>query len=86
MTLSVDGKEYYYGITDSKFWKYETILCTRVLTNGQTIMETPSFVAQFHFKQNKFIGEPFLAPDGKQLFFVADYPPDISGCDQDGKQ
>ena len=28
MTLSEDGKEYYYGITDSKNWNYETILCT----------------------------------------------------------
>ena len=77
MTLSEDGKEYYYGITDSKNWNYKTILCTRVLTNGQTVTETPSFVTKFHFKKNPVIGEPFLAPDGRQLFFVADYPPDI---------
>lgn len=77
MTFSVDGKEYYYGITDSKHWNYENILCTRVLTNGQTVTETPSFVTKFHFKKNKIIGEPSLAPDGRQLFFVADNPPDI---------
>ena len=77
ITLSEDGKEYYYGITDSKNWNYETILCTRVLTNGQTVTETPSFVRKFHFKKDKVIGEPFLAPDGKQLFFVANNPPDI---------
>ena len=77
ITLSEDGKEYYYGITDSKNWNYETILCTRVLTNGQTVTETPSFVRKFHFKKDKVIGEPFLAPDGKQLFFVANNQPDI---------
>jgi Tol biopolymer transport system component len=77
MSLSADGKEYYYGITDSKNGNYETILCTRVLTNGQTVTETPSFVTKFHFKKNKFIGEPSLAPDGKQLVFVADNPPHI---------
>ena len=77
MSLSADGKEYYYGITDPKSSNYENILCTRVLTNGQTVTETPSFVTKFHFKKNRFIGEPSLAPDGKQLFFVADYPPHI---------
>lgn len=77
MTFSEDGKEYYYGITGSKDWSYDNILCTRVLTNGQTVTETPSFVTQFHFKNIKFIGEPSLAPDGRQLFFVADFPPDI---------
>ena len=77
VTFSEDGKEYYFGITGSRDWNYETILCTRVLTNGQTVTETPSFATKFHFRKNKFIGEPSLAPDGRQLFFVADFPPDI---------
>ncbi len=77
VTFTEDGKEYYYGVTAAKDWNYDTILCTRVLPDGKTVTETPSFVKNFQFKKSKVIGEPILSPDGKQLFFVANNPPDI---------
>jgi Tol biopolymer transport system component len=32
------------------------------------------FVGNFRFEREKFIDEPFLSPDGRKLFFVADLP------------
>ncbi len=77
VTFSADGREYCYGVTDSKNWNYESILCTRVQADGQAATETPAFVRNFRFQKDKFIGEPMLSADATQLFFVANYPPDI---------
>ncbi len=77
ITMSGDGKDYYYGTADAKEWRYETILHTRVLSGGNTITDTVPFVRNFRFARERFIGEPFLSPDGRKLFFVADLPPDI---------
>lgn len=77
VTLSADGREYYCGLTDSKNWNYETIVRLSTTEDGRTLTEIPSFVKGFSFAKGRFIGEPFLSPDGKRLFFVADYPPDL---------
>lgn len=77
ITMSGDGKDYYYGTADAREWRYETILHTRVMPGGKTLTDTVPFVRNFRFEREKFIGEPFLSPDGRKLFFVADLPPDI---------
>jgi len=77
VTFSEDGREYFIGITSASNWNYESILRTQDLGDGKTVTETPSFVKAFLASGGTFIGEPFLAPDGSQLFFVANYPPDI---------
>ena len=77
ITMSADGKDYYYGTADAREWRYQTILHTRVLPGGKTVTDTVHFARNFRFEREKFIGEPFLSPDGRKLFFVADLPPDI---------
>jgi hypothetical protein len=77
ITMSGNGKDYYYGTADASAWRYEAILHTRLLPGGKTATDTVPFVRNFRFEREKFIGEPFLSPDGRKLFFVADLPPDI---------
>lgn len=68
ITMSGDGKDYYYGTADAKDWRYQAILHTRVLPGSKTITDTVPFVRSFRFEREQFIGEPFLAPDGRKLF------------------
>ncbi len=76
LTLSPDGKEHYFTTTDSELWRYESI--ARVRHHGnEAVVDTPQFVTDFNYENQWFIGEPMLAPDNEQLFFIADYPPDI---------
>lgn len=77
MTFSADAREYFFGVTDAANWNYESILRTEDLGDGHFVTDTPSFVKEFRDGGGSFIGEPFLAPDGSRLFFVANYPPDI---------
>ena len=77
ITFTPDGTEYYYGTTDSKEWWYRSILRTRVLPGGGTVTDTPAIIKNFSFAKQPFIGEPFLSPDGGELYFVAGIQPDI---------
>ena len=76
LTMSPDGKEHLFTVTDSELWIYESIL--RVRNNGvKIVVDTPSFVTNFKYKSQQFIGEPMISPDNQNLFFIADYPPNI---------
>jgi hypothetical protein len=77
ITFSANGREYYYGTTDKEDWWYRSILRTRVLKNGTIVTDTPDIIKNFAFVKDRFIGEPFLSPDGSELFFVAGFQPDI---------
>jgi hypothetical protein len=78
ITATADGKEWYYGITDSKEWWYRSILRMQVVEDGSTKTDTPAFVRNFHAgKSSVFIGEPVLSADGSELYFVAGWKPDI---------
>ncbi len=76
LTMSASGDEYYITQTDAREWRYDRILRVRWI-DGTHVLDTPQFVWDFSFKDERFIGEPMLSPTGDQLFFVADYPPDL---------
>lgn len=76
LTMSPDGKEQLFTITDSALWRYERILRVRKLQHEIRI-DTPQFVLDFEYKNQWFIGEPMISPDNRNLYFVADYPPNI---------
>ena len=75
LTISNQGKEHYFTITNSEEWRYETIL--RVKNQGNIQIDTPNFVKNFKFTNEKFIGEPMIVPNNQELFFVADFPAKI---------
>ncbi|HAP62033.1 MAG TPA: hypothetical protein DCR93_21885, partial [Cytophagales bacterium] len=77
ITLSPDGREHYLTQTDAELWRYERILRISQSTDGEWTLDTPQFVKDFTYTNVWFIGEPMLTPDGQQLHFVADYPPDL---------
>ena len=74
ITMSPSGKEVLLGQTDSAMWRYERILRIKKLEHKITI-DTPQFVKDFKYEHNWFIGEPMISPDNKDLYFVADLPP-----------
>ncbi|NET35257.1 MAG: hypothetical protein F6K19_25055 [Cyanothece sp. SIO1E1] len=76
LTMSPDGKEQLFTITDSALWRYERMLRVRILQH-EILVDTPQFVLDFQYKNQWFIGEPMISPDNRNLYFVADYPPDI---------
>jgi len=75
LTISNKGKEHYFTVTDSELWRYESIL--RVKNHNKIQIDTPSFVKNFEFNNERFIGEPMIAPNNQELFFVADFPSKI---------
>jgi hypothetical protein len=78
ITFSKDGKEYYYGLTSSREWWYETIIRTRILENGKAVTDTLPFIKNLNHAGGKlFVGEPLLTLDGKKLFFLSDIPTNI---------
>jgi hypothetical protein len=77
ITFAPDGREYYYGTTDSQEWWYRSILRTRIQKDGTAVTDTPAIIKNFVFVKDRFIGEPFLSPDGNTLYFVAGLQPDI---------
>ena len=76
LSMSADGNEHYFTITDSTLWRYERILRIVRTSNGIEV-DTPQFVKDFEYQNEWFIGEPMLSPDNEYLYFVADYPPDL---------
>ena len=76
LTMSPDGKVYMITITDSKIWQYEKILRIKIYDN-QIEGDTPEIIKNFKFQNELFIGEPVISSNNKELFFIADYPPDI---------
>lgn len=76
LTMSSNGKEHLFTVTDSALWRYERILRVRNLQD-KIVVDTPQFVIDFEYKNEWFIGEPMISPDDRNLYFVADYPPDI---------
>jgi hypothetical protein len=76
LTMSPDGKEHLITQTDSALWRYERILRVRNIGAGEIVTDTPQFVKDFKYQNVWFIGEPMISPDNKELYFVADFPPD----------
>ncbi|NRB47216.1 MAG: PD40 domain-containing protein [Saprospiraceae bacterium] len=76
LTMSPDGVEHLFTITDSAIWRYESMLRVRRLRN-EILVDTPQFVTDFEYENEWFIGEPMISPDNQSLYFVADYPPDL---------
>ncbi|MEL7122734.1 MAG: hypothetical protein AAFO07_25025 [Bacteroidota bacterium] len=76
MTMSPDGKEHLFTVTDAELWRYETILRVKNI-DKQIVIDTPQFVMDFKYENEWFIGEPMISPNDQSLYFVADYPPDI---------
>ena len=81
LTMSPSGDEYYFTETSGEEWRYLRILRAR-RTNGTVALDTPRFVTDFRFDKEWFIGEPMLSADNDQLFFVANYPPDLFVADR----
>ncbi|GAB1858620.1 hypothetical protein MHTCC0001_34600 [Flavobacteriaceae bacterium MHTCC 0001] len=77
MTMSPDGKEHFFTKTDSTYWFYEGILQVKTGPNNEIVVDTPQFVRDFVFDTVPFIGEPMIAPNNKDLYFVANYPTDF---------
>lgn len=75
LTMSPDGKEVLLGETDSELWRYERILRI-IVSENDVVTDTPDFVENFKYERFWMIGEPMISPDNKNLYFVADYPPD----------
>jgi hypothetical protein len=76
LTMSPDGKEHLITETDAELWRYERILRIRVTEENKVVVDTPQFVKDFKYERLWFIGEPMISRDNKDLYFVADYPPD----------
>lgn len=76
ITMSPDGREHLITQTDSEMWRYERILRIKSSGNNEAVLDTPRFVQEFEYENFWFIGEPMIAPNNKDLYFVADYPPD----------
>ena len=76
LTMSPDGNEHLITITDSSLWRYERILRIRKSADN-IVIDTPQFVLDFKYQNEWFIGEPMISPDNMNLYFIADYPPDI---------
>ncbi len=76
LTMSPDGREHLFTQTDGQLWRYERILRVRTIEPNATVVDTPQFVKDFNYERVWFIGEPMISPDNKDLYFVADYPPD----------
>jgi hypothetical protein len=76
LTMSPDGREHLFTQTDSALWRYERILRVRSIGAGEIVTDTPQFVKDFKYQNVWFIGEPMISPDNKDLYFVADFPPD----------
>jgi uncharacterized LabA/DUF88 family protein len=76
ITMSSDGKELLFNQTDSAQWSYERIMRVRNTTQNKILVDTPQFVKNFKYERDWMIGEPMISPDNKDLYFVADYPPD----------
>ena len=76
LTMSPDGREHLFTVTDSALWRYEHILRVKTVQN-EILVDTPQFVTDFTFGNERFIGEPMIGPDNKNLFFIADYPPNL---------
>ncbi len=76
MTMSPDGKEQLFTITDAALWRYESIVRVKIIED-EVLIDTPPFVADFQYENHQFIGEPMISPDNEHLYFIADYPPDI---------
>ena len=47
LTMSPDGKEHLFTVTNSKLWRYESILRTRNKGN-EILIDTPQFVTNFN--------------------------------------
>ena len=77
LTMSPDGREQYFTETNADEWRYLRILRVSMTGNSSPVIDTPRFVTDFHYTHEQFIGEPMLSPDNQQLYFVADYPPDL---------
>jgi len=76
LTMSPDGKEQLFTVTDSELWRYETIMRVRT-QHDEVRIDTPRFVTGFEFENEWFIGEAMIASDNRDLYFIADYPPDL---------
>jgi hypothetical protein len=74
--MSPDGKEQLFTQTDSALWRYERILRVRNIGQNKIVVDTPQFVKDFKYEHYWMIGEPMISPDNKDLYFMADYPPD----------
>lgn len=77
LTISSDGSEYVFGITDSS-WDYTGILTVK-LTNGKVCLDTT-----VKYVDINHCGEPFLSRDGEGLLFVGNYPFDLWKCSREG--
>jgi len=79
MTMSPDGGEQLFGLTESQFWRYSTILRVKRISANETVIDTPQFVKNFKYERApvSFIGCAMISPDNDRLYFIADYPPDI---------
>lgn len=76
ITMSPDGEEQFLTQTDSVLWRYERILRVRDFGSDGIRIDTPRFVKDFKYERLWFIGEPTISPDNKNLYFIADFPPD----------
>jgi len=76
LTMSPDGREHLFTQTDGELWRYERILRARTLESGVTVVDTPQFVQDFEYERVWMIGEPMISRDNKDLYFIADFPPD----------
>jgi len=76
LSMTSDGREVYITETSGAEWRYERIL--RIKSTGEKIVtDTPKFSVDFKYEKVWFIGEPMLSADDSELFFVADYPPNL---------
>ena len=75
LTMTSNGNEVLITETNAERWRYERILRIKS-RDGRWVTDTPKFVIDFQFENEWFIGEPMLLGDD-ELFFVADYPPNL---------
>ncbi len=78
MTMSPDGREHLFVLSESEIWRYRTIIRVKSTGMNEIIVDTPQFVKNFKYERApvSFIGDPMISPDNKTLYFIADYPPD----------
>ena len=77
LTMTSDGKAQYFTVTNSEEWRYQLIIQIRQSSGTPIAIDTPQFVLDFQFKNEWFIGEPMVSPEGDALYFIADYPPNL---------